>query len=691
MFLGQHDRDRATDHILNLLNQAGAPEAAASFQQHVNQRGEKSVRTDVVKDFASAALAKLSESAQVDATASAHNLAHFGFRETADHSSASQAGRDRSELLSIGDNEIRLMQVSSFGNADAQLDEREASQGDAYAGNRYGDVSDEGRSENLVHDDLEVDTNSGNSDSIADHQDGFWMGRPDPTAKTRNRYASSTDDVQTGSVDDSSLNENILESVGEEDGIRQPGFEGSLVHGSRSEDEDAEIELGHSALNSGTGSIESDRSHDPHVGDSFLGESSENLIFQRFDPQNQRKELGSGAFNTAYEFTNQNGQTQVLKLAKKPITFSAHDMRGLRGLTSTANGPAKLHALAGELAASRLTAKRITGVVTPTTYLLQRSGHLVDVDAAMLKTYIHSNGDAQLKYIGQIAPLAEGRELRTLKESNVGDAALNLLGVLRGMAARGFIHRDLKPDNILFEEKTNEFNVVDLGTLGKFSKQGADGANTFTGTMPYLHPRVANATITKNPTYGYEADLYSAAMTLLNTRYPRLQTALQYLTLHQLVQHETGIRPIHQVKQTLLHQGVDENKLEQLESKSSARKLQKYYDSDTTDKPSPFTRTLFGMLENVLADTPDVDDLRSEMTQFASHAAHENSFENFAAHMLDRSVAAPQSGTRGRDQWCGVIDDLSSHAFLGETRRFQEMEVPFEEPDSPGLAQFLDE
>ena len=439
-------------------------------------------------------------------------------------------------------------------------------------------------------------------------------------------------------------------------------------------------------------------SFDGLAEDPVIHTSTEKQIFDLVDPQNTSKRLGSGGYNTAYEIEADGGTTQVLKLPHKPISFTANQMSGLRGLTNTGDISGKLQGLAGELAASRLTAKKINGVVTPTTYLLQRAGNIDKIEARCLKTYLHSNNTQELTYLGQLSPRAEGTPLKIANESEAAYITANLLGVLRGMATQGFIHRDLKPDNVIFQSETDtatqQMNVVDLGTLGKLSKKTSGRADFFAGTLAFVHPRVFNAVGKDYRNYGFEADLYSASMTLLNTRYPNLQTAMQYLALDQLVDADPTIRMAQQIKGPLRAQGVQDDKLDNPETRLLAGNLKECYNArfrpDKTQPTHPFTERLISLLTQGLSDDHDVNELRKEINDFQSNMDNEHSFENIVKYMLDASIASPIPGSSGRNerqQWCDMINRLSRHPFVQsamETRNFNELEVDFDVPETLG-------
>jgi calcium-dependent protein kinase len=69
-------------------------------------------------------------------------------------------------------------------------------------------------------------------------------------------------------------------------------------------------------------------------------------------------------------------------------------------------------------------------------------------------------------------------------------------------------HRNLKPENFLFETKESnaEVKIIDFGLSNKFGEDGEEGAHTVTGTPYYVAPEVLRQK------YGKECDMWSVGV-----------------------------------------------------------------------------------------------------------------------------------------------------------------------------------
>jgi serine/threonine protein kinase len=127
--------------------------------------------------------------------------------------------------------------------------------------------------------------------------------------------------------------------------------------------------------------------------------------------------------------------------------------------------------------------------------------------------------DGYISILATVTSKVEGVEPSRADLPNRPDALRNfsreLLAAGQSMVSARLIHRDIKPDNLLFSPDTNQLTVIDLGMVGKQSKTRREARyfDQRAGTPDYLHPRVDGEKY-----HSYEADLFSSAITLLRSR-----------------------------------------------------------------------------------------------------------------------------------------------------------------------------
>jgi len=101
--------------------------------------------------------------------------------------------------------------------------------------------------------------------------------------------------------------------------------------------------------------------------------------------------------------------------------------------------------------------------------------------------------------------LAEGTRF---KEREALSIVLQVAAALEGMRARGVVHRDLKPGNLMID-KHGKVCLIDLGFAGA-GMEGTHGAGTTLGTAAYLAPEQARG----EESLDGRADIYSLGATL---------------------------------------------------------------------------------------------------------------------------------------------------------------------------------
>lgn len=178
--------------------------------------------------------------------------------------------------------------------------------------------------------------------------------------------------------------------------------------------------------------------------------------------------------------------------------------------------------------------KDMPGVVQPKMLLVRErrpngsdTVHTVPGGTAF-KAWARTRGlAADLVVEGVLMPLAPGKPLMTFKskgasevatanvpKSQLGTLAEQGLNILKGLQSRGFIHGDIKPENMLYDAAQRQLQFIDTDDLQKISKQpGAELPNKAgSSTFNYLHP-LARA----GKPCGAGRDLFALGATLLET------------------------------------------------------------------------------------------------------------------------------------------------------------------------------
>lgn len=97
-------------------------------------------------------------------------------------------------------------------------------------------------------------------------------------------------------------------------------------------------------------------------------------------------------------------------------------------------------------------------------------------------------------------------------EDNIKIYLLEMASVLDYLKSKCIIHRDIKPDNILLDEKGHA-HLTDFNVAVRLKSQ-EHLASSFAGTKPYVAPDVCKSKIGEVEGYSYNVDWWSLAVTL---------------------------------------------------------------------------------------------------------------------------------------------------------------------------------
>jgi len=189
-----------------------------------------------------------------------------------------------------------------------------------------------------------------------------------------------------------------------------------------------------------------------------------------------------------------------------------------------------------ELTAAFLHPNEFEIVVTPSHFIVEETStsgsaqYLVEVRdkefRAWAKHRLAENADDdayELSIVGNLQDVAPGEELYTtftkssptLDQSDAEQIATELLYAVSVLGARGFVHGDLKPENIYYDSASKKLKLIDTGGLSKISKEPSRVLTTaFLGrrghTTIYSIP-----TVSSYAPIGLEQDLFATGILLL--------------------------------------------------------------------------------------------------------------------------------------------------------------------------------
>lgn len=88
---------------------------------------------------------------------------------------------------------------------------------------------------------------------------------------------------------------------------------------------------------------------------------------------------------------------------------------------------------------------------------------------------------------------------------------IHLAAILAQLQQQNIVHRDIKPDNILINEKTGEVRLIDFGISIRLTRENSTiNTNGLTGTLSYMSPE---QTERMNRSIDYRTDFYSLGVT----------------------------------------------------------------------------------------------------------------------------------------------------------------------------------
>jgi len=344
-------------------------------------------------------------------------------------------------------------------------------------------------------------------------------------------------------------------------------------------------------------------------------------------------ELGSGSFGTASLLLTEDGDIGVYKEFKTPQPLSLE--RGPRP---------------NEAMGSYLTSRKHPNYLRDTVNVAQPTFYMISVETNGNREYRTITPHAMRRLVkeamktgsevlchGLIMPKAGGKEVGKLisegklAPSEKRQCIRGMLQSIKGLNERGFVHRDIKPDNSYFDRKTGTTTLIDTGSLFKTSKNqeknpGTDyievePQNRFTGTEYYMHPRAL-----LKERHGTETDLYALGVSSVQVDHP--------LAFEQLLQ------PIK--NQNFKPEGITRDWLR--------GKLQ---EEIAVLKEGPRKAERYELHDQVILDLEallqDIDD--------------DSTLSSFGLHCLDRARLPPEDW-QNRETSQGIYSQLLEHPVL---------------------------
>ena len=270
-----------------------------------------------------------------------------------------------------------------------------------------------------------------------------------------------------------------------------------------------------------------------------IGRSVDELLSQAkmFVPADGQ--LGAGAFGVV-------SKLQVPGQAT-PMVLKTFTTQGQQVLSTARNGSVN-EAMAAYLTSEKDAsyAGRVN-VVQPEFYLVEQGGKHMMLEPLALRALLKPANRAMgaVHCVGLVMKKAEGEEvLKIMDQLSLAQRKQVFKGTLQAVSTlneRGFIHRDIKEENVFFDTRTGKVSLIDTGMLHKRSKNvpGSGQVSNLAGTAPFMHPK-----IWKEEPHGTEADLYASAMMALELHSPRTMKLIQDVYIKPLRQQYIDRQPI---------------------------------------------------------------------------------------------------------------------------------------------------
>ena len=282
----------------------------------------------------------------------------------------------------------------------------------------------------------------------------------------------------------------------------------------------------------------------PYVGADLypptaIGRSVGELLSQAQMSVPANGKLGAGGFGVV-------SKLQVPGQAT-PMVLKTFNGKGQQVLSTARNGSLN------EGIAAYLTSKKDAtyagrvNVVQPEFYLVEQGGKHMMLEPLALRALLKPANRAmgEVRCVGLVMKKAEGEEVFTIMHQLSSSQRKQVLkGTLQAVSTlneRGFIHRDIKEENVFFDTRTGKVSLIDTGMLHKRSKNvpGSGQVSNLAGTAPFMHPK-----IWKEEPHGTEADLYASAMMALELHSPRTMKLIQDVYIKPLRQQYIDRQPI---------------------------------------------------------------------------------------------------------------------------------------------------